>query len=376
MKYKFFLVLSIILFSLFQSNPIFAQEKVNSKYNRPQTPKPPFPYQAIEVNYQVPTDTSVHLAATLTLPEGKAPFPAILIIGGSGQTSRDQPFYEHRMMLVLADYLTKQGYATLRFDDRGAGKSTAGSKKMRELVEEDFIADAAAGIDFLKKHVSIDPNKIGVVGQSAGAGQGLALACQKDKNLKFAIMLAGAAALPPHTIVAHQSKMVSRWGGNSAIAQQADSNFVNRSIYYTKNEPSYERRFEAIKKTADEELAKIPQPEREKLQKGFASRTHILSSEQFYKAAQEKKKDLLLEVTCPVLIINGDKDVLVDGPYHNSLMKASLKKNFNKKSEIHLLKDINHMLQKANTGLTEESEFIEETINPEILSIVGKWLVK
>ncbi|WP_410221083.1 alpha/beta hydrolase family protein [Pedobacter sp.] len=179
-----------------------------SGQERPQTPIPPFPYQSIEVSYVVKTDTAVRLAASLTIPEGKGPFPAVLIIGGSGQVTRDQPFYNHKTMWVLADFLTRNGFATLRFDDRGAGKSTAGTKKQSELLEADLVADAAAGFDFLRQHPSIDPSKIGIIGHSAGARQGVEIASQEERNAYFAIMLAGAVESFPHDIVAHQSKLM------------------------------------------------------------------------------------------------------------------------------------------------------------------------
>lgn len=345
-----------------------------SGQERPQTPIPPFPYQSIEVSYVVKADTAVRLAASLTIPEGKGPFPAVLIIGGSGQVTRDQPFYNHKTMWVLADFLTRNGFATLRFDDRGAGKSTAGTKKQSELLEADLVADAAAGFDFLRQHPSIDPSKIGIIGHSAGARQGVEIASQEERNAYFAIMLAGAVESFPHDIVAHQSKLMNRAAGRSATAQKADSSFMVRSIYYTINEPSYEKRKMEIRRIADEELQKISVPEREVMAKGFYTRVNILSSEQFHKAAQVKQEDWLLKIKCPVLIINGDLDLNVDAKIYVPKMAASLKKNYNKKSNLYVLHGINHMLQQGKTGLSEESNEIKETINPEILDIIGKWL--
>lgn len=341
---------------------------------RPQTPKPPFPYRSVDVSYTVKTDTAVHLAASLTIPAGKGPFPAVLIIGGSGQVSRDQPFYNHKTMWVLADFLTRQGFATLRFDDRGAGKSTGGSKKWNELTEADLVADAAAGFDFLKQYPSIDPGKIGIIGHSAGARQGVEIASQEGRNAYFAIMLAGAIESFPHDIVAHQSKLMARAAGQSATAQKADSSFMARAIYYTVNEPSYEKRKTEIQRIADEELKTIPSPERETVTKGFYTRVNILSSGQFHEAAQAKQEDWLLKIKCPVLIINGDRDLNVDAKAYAPKMAASLKKNYNKKSSQYILPGINHMLQQGKTGLSEESNEIEETINPQILAILGKWL--
>jgi uncharacterized protein len=361
-NYAFALV--SILCSLHTSN---AQE-------RSQTPIEPFPYKTIEVKYQVKTDSTVQLAGTLTIPEGKGKFAAILIIGGSGQTSRDQPYYNHKMMLVLSDFLTRQGYATLRFDDRGAGKSTPGIKKFSQLVESDYLADASAGLDFLKKHPMIDGSKIGIIGHSAGALQGLALASEKENRILFSVMLAGAVNNHPHKIVAHQSEMMAKASKKSQRLQIADSIFVARSILYTISEPVYENRFKSIRTIADQELSKLSTQEQQEVKKSFDTRVNILSSEQFHKAAQEDQVDYLLKVKCPVLLILGTKDLNVDADYYGPRMKASLKKNYNSKSKLHIIPGINHLMQAATTGLAEESKDISETISPIVLETVGKWL--
>jgi uncharacterized protein len=309
------------------------------------------------------------------LPKGKGPFPAVLIIGGSGQFPSDHSFYGHQALPVLADYLTKLGYATLRFDDRGAGKSTKGQKA--QLTGIDLMEDAAAGVTFLQLHPQINKKKIGTMGLSAGAGQALTLANDKSRELYFAIMLSGAIDGYPHLIVSQQSKLMAIAEKRSKEGQRADSSFVARSIYFTLNEPEYEKRLEAMKKIAEEELQTISSvTERESMSKGFYTRAKILSSKQFYDAAQKPREDLLLTIGCPILIINGDKDITVDAGYHSPRMASSLEKNYHPKSAIYVLPGINHMLQAGKTGLFEESKDIEETINQKVLSTIGDWLLK
>lgn len=341
---------------------------------RPQTPKAPLPYQVLEVNYQVKEDTSVHLSATLTLPKGKGPFKAILIIGGSGQTSRNQPVYNHQMMFVLSDFLTREGFATLRFDDRGAGKSTIGSKKISEMTESDYLNDARAGLEFLKRHTMINHNKIGIIGHSAGASQGIVLSTEPRNNVWFSILLGGAVNNYPHMIVAQQSKLMAKASGKSARLQQADSAFVAKSIYYTINEPSYDKRMHAIRKIADEELQKLSAQEQEELRKGFYTRVNILSSEQFYVAANQNQHDHLLEVKCPVLIILGENDLNVDPKYYGPKMLASMAANFNPKSKLVILPGISHMMQFSKTGLFAEAKEIDETISTKVLDVISAWI--
>lgn len=279
-------------------------------------------------------------------------------------------------MLVLSDFLTKQGFATLRFDDRGAGKSTLGTKKYNKLVESDYLADAAAGLDFLKSNSLINAGKIGIVGQSAGATQGLVLAADDENKIWFSIMLAGAVNNYPHMIVAQQSKLMAKVSGKSNHVQEVDSSFIARSIYFTINESSYDERVKAIQAIADQELAKLTPLERDEVKKSFDTRVRILSSEQFHTAAQQKQEDPLLKVKCPVLILLGGNDLNVDANYYAPRMRASMQKNYHPKSQLYVLPGINHMMQNSKTGLSEESKDIVETINSKVLEIIASWLYK
>lgn len=356
--------------------PLLMQAQFILAQTRPQTPVEPLSYQNVEVNYQVSTDTAVHLAATLTIPRGSGPFPAILIIGGSGQTSRNQPIYNHQMMFVLSDYFTKMGFATLRFDDRGAGKSTLGSKKISQLTEQDFLADAKAGLDFLKSQPQVDANKVGIVGHSAGATQGLILSADLSNGVWFSVMLAGAINNFPHQIVAHQSKVMAKISGKSERLRIADSAFVARSIYHTVNQPAYDQRLKAITAIATEELNKLSPEEQAELKKSFDTRINILSSELFYAAAQHKSQDPLLKVKCPVLIILGSNDLNVDASLYEPKMKKSMEKNPNPKSKLIVIPGLSHLMQHSKTGLFEESKDIEQTIDIQVLTILGDWISK
>jgi alpha/beta superfamily hydrolase len=131
---------------------------------RPQTPRPPFPYQVQEVTFENTAD-GVSLAGTLTIPEGEEQFPAAILISGSGPQDRDETILDHKPFAVLADHLTRHGMAVLRYDDRGVGGSTG---RFDAATSEDFARDAEAGFDFLRRHASIDPARVGLIGHSEG----------------------------------------------------------------------------------------------------------------------------------------------------------------------------------------------------------------
>jgi uncharacterized protein len=341
---------------------------------RPQEPRPPFPYRAVEVEYPNPTAPGVMLAATLTVPAGQGKFPAALLVGGSGQFPRDQPFFGHRMMLVLADYLTRNGIATLRFDDRGAGQSTLGETRIENLTTDDFVSDARAGIAFLQTRSEIDPRRIGIIGHSEGT-QTAEIIAATSPGVTFIVLLAAASAsLTKGEIVAAQSEAMARLAGLSARAQAADSEFVRRALVVTGGEPHAEKRLEKISAIAEEALTKVPAAERDVVEPGIRARVEILASDNFHQDAVAERRDYLSEVRCPVLALNGDRDVLVSAEDNAPLLSGSLRRGRNSDATVRVLPGLNHMFQTARTGAMEEAGEIEETFAPSALQLLSDWI--
>ncbi|HLK19196.1 MAG TPA: alpha/beta fold hydrolase, partial [Bryobacteraceae bacterium] len=173
--------------------------------NRPQNPKPPFPYEAQDVTIETKAGK---LAGTLTLPRGKGPFPAAVMITGSGAQDRDETLLGHKPFLVIADYLTRRGIAVLRLDDRGVGGSI-GSSAQQTLDEmaDDVIAD----VEYLKGRKEIDPKRIGVIGHSEGGIVGPAAAV-RSSDISFVVMLAGTG-VPGTAVLKQQGEAIIRASG-------------------------------------------------------------------------------------------------------------------------------------------------------------------
>jgi hypothetical protein len=131
---------------------------------RPQTPQKPYPYREEDVSYSN-SAAGITLAASLTIPQGRGPFPAILLIVGSGPHDRDETIFEHRPFLVLSDYLTRKGFVVLRADKRGCAKSGG---NYSTATTADFATDAEAGVAFLRTRPEVDHSKIGLLGHSEG----------------------------------------------------------------------------------------------------------------------------------------------------------------------------------------------------------------
>jgi pimeloyl-ACP methyl ester carboxylesterase len=342
---------------------------------RPQEPRPPFPYRTFEVRYANPAAPGVTLAATLTVPAEEGKFPAALLVGGSGQFPRDQPFLGHRMMLVLADYLTRRGIATLRFDDRGAGQSTLGETRIDKLTTDDFVSDARAGIAFLKTRSEVDWRRLGIIGHSEGTHTAEIIAATSPGDVGFIVLLAAASAsLTKGELVAAQSAAMARLAGLSAEAQAADSAFMRRALSVTRDDPDSEQRLRKIAAIAEQVLIEVPAAERAAVEPGIRARVEILASDNFHQDAVAERRDYLSEVRCPVLALNGDKDVLVSAEDNAPLLGSSLRRGGNRDGTVRVMPGLNHMFQTAKTGAMEEAGEIEETFAPSALRLIGDWI--
>jgi len=196
-----------------------------SERKRPQTPQPPFPYDSYDVEYDN-GDRSVHFGATLTVPKPdpniryiKAPeWPVALLITGSGQEDRDETIMGHKPFAVIADYLSRNGYAVLRVDDRGVGKTTG---DVANATSADFAKDVEAGIDFLKTRKDIDKNKIGLIGHSEG-GMIAPMVASHRSDIAFIILLAGPG-IKIRDLMAEQNAAILR---STNVSEKAVQSFI------------------------------------------------------------------------------------------------------------------------------------------------------
>ena len=164
---------------------------------RPQNPVKPYPYRDEEVAY-TNSQQNVMLAATLTIPQGKGPFPAVVLITGSGPQDRDESILGHKPFLVLSDYFTRHGIAVLRADDRGTAKSTGA---FATATTADFATDVEAGVAYLKTRTEINPHKIGLIGHSEG-GVIAPMVAARNKDVAFIVMMAGTGVRGDEVLVA------------------------------------------------------------------------------------------------------------------------------------------------------------------------------
>jgi len=331
------------------------------------------PYTEEELVYEN-KEAGITLAGTLTLPSGDTPFPVVLLITGSGPHDRNETIFNHRPFLVLADYLTRQGIAVLRVDDRGMGKSTG---DFFQATSEDFAFDVLAGIEYLKTRKEINPKQIGLIGHSEG-GLIAPMVAVKSPDVAFIVLMAGAG-LTGEEILYLQGALISRAMGVSEekIAKNRQTNekicsFIKEETDEKIIKEWLRQRFVAgWEKMSEEEKKAIGDPE-----EYLKAQLQCLFSPWVRFFLTYDPKPTLMKVKCPVLVINGEKDLQVPPKENLSAIEKALKAGGNKNFTIKELPGLNHLFQTAQTGLPSEYAKIEETISPDALKIIGDWILE
>jgi pimeloyl-ACP methyl ester carboxylesterase len=327
---------------------------------RPQNPKKPYPYREEEVSYDNKA-AGIRLAATLTVPPGNGPFPAVVLITGSGPQDRDESLLGHRPFLVLADYLTRQGITVLRADDRGIGQSGG---NFATATTADFATDAEAGVAYLKTRPEADPQKIGLIGHSEGAIIAPMVAA-RNPDVAFLVMMAGSG-VPGDEILVAQVLLISEASGRSH-AQAEQSAAEEREILALVKQ---EKDNAVLEKELREKLAgKIPEAR-------LGVQIKALDSPWFRYFVEYDPATALRRVTCPVLAITGEKDLQVPPKQNLPAIRKALEAAGNKNFEVVELPGLNHLFQTAKTGAPSEYAEIEETMSPVAIEKIASWILK
>ena len=340
---------------------------------RPQDPKKPYPYKEEDVTYKNERD-GLKLAATLTMPKEGGPFPAVVLLTGSGAQNRDEELLGHRPFLVLADHLTRKGFAVLRADDRGVGGSEGSTG---QSTTENFAYDALAGITYLKTHPEIDAAKIGLIGHSEG-GIIAPLAASLSDEVAFIVIMAGTG-LTGEEILYLQGALIAAAGGTSE--EEIENNRLEQVEIFAvlksdKNEKAIKKVLtdmfnEDYPTLSEEEKKSIPDKEAY-LEGQFKQ----LLSPWFRFFLTYDPKPALRKVNCPVLALIGGKDLQVPHKENLEAIEAALKEGGNKDYTVKMLPGLNHLFQKAGTGAPSEYSIIPETINPSALDTISGWLLE
>jgi pimeloyl-ACP methyl ester carboxylesterase len=328
------------------------------RLSRPQEPTRPYPYRDEEVSYEN-TGAGNRLAATLTIPAGKGPFPAALLITGSGPQDRDETIMGHKPFLVLADYLTRRGIAVLRADDRGIGKSDG---NFAAATTADFATDAEAGIAYLRNRSEIDLRKIGLIGHSEG-GIIAPMVAARNRNVAFIVLL-GGTGLPGERIVVEQVRMMYAANGMTGDKLEESTARHREIVEILKSEKDDAIFAQKVREQLTGKLSEVEINMAIARGQGPWGRYFIA-----YDPAPALRK-----VTCPVLALIGEKDTQVSAAQNLPAIRAALQAGGNRDFQTIEIPGVNHLFQSAKTGAPAEYGQIEETISPKVLDKIASWI--
>lgn len=350
------------------------RKKIEKKeaIQRQQTPQMPYPYYTEDITFENQAANAV-LAGTLTLPSKEGKYPVVVFITGSGAQNRNEELMGHQPFLVISDYLTRHGIATLRFDDRGFAKSTG---KMQGATSADFSEDVECAVNYLKTRKEIDQNKIGLIGHSEG-GIIAPMLASRSKDIDFIVSLAGPG-LRGDKLLLMQAEAIS-------LASGISREMTDKTLEQNKN------LFDLVLNSTDDQKLRneIADHLQKRINNGEISVPEGMSKEDYIALNMQQIADpwmiafirtdptvFLKETKCAYLAINGENDLQVPFKENLEIISQTLKANGNKDVTTKSFPKMNHLFQTCKTGLPSEYGTIEETISPEVLEYITQWILK
>lgn len=327
-----------------------------AKPKRPQEPQPPFPYKSEDVYFKN-TREDFTLAGTLTIPEGDGPFPAMILISGSGPQNRDEEMMDHKPFAVIADYLSRNGVAVLRFDDRGVASSEAGKS---DGTSFDISYDAEAAFDYLLSRKEVIPSRCGITGHSEGGYINFMIA-QRRPDVAFLISLAGPAVTGAEVLKLQQAEIYRGMGMPEQMVEQ--NGIVSEKLFAIVDK--YDTPDENFRKEALGYLASVGMPD----DVAVPMIDQYGSPWMFYFLKYDPAP-AIREVTIPALILNGTMDKQVVSSQSLPVFRQIAEETGRDNMKIVELEGLNHLFQHAKTGLPTEYGTIEETISEEVLKLM------
>lgn len=350
-----------------QSFPLnLSREKLEKQViKRPQEPQKPYSYYTEEITFENKIDKDV-LAGTLSLPQKEGKFPAVILITGSGPQNRDEELLGHKPFLVIADYLTKKGIAVLRFDDRGVGKSTGEFKTATTL---DFAKDVQAGVAYLQSRKEIDKSKIGLIGHSEG-GIIAPIVASNSKEIDFIVLLAGTGIRGDQLLLLQKEKIERQMGVSEDEIQKAQQTFKGAYDSIVKSSASHDILKGKVRSYLKTKLGTAMNDTQ------ISALSSQITSPWMVSFLKLDPALYLEKVKCPVLALNGEKDLQVPADVNLEAIKTALTKGGNKNVTIKKLPNLNHLFQECETGSPNEYATIEQTFSPIALEEISSWVLK
>lgn len=364
------IVLALFLASI-AAGVIYIAFSGKSVEARPQEPRLPYPYYSEEVTFRN-DQADIVLSGTLTLPRKAGKFPAVVLITGSGQQNRDEEIFGHKPFLVIADYLTRQGFAVMRYDDRGIGKS---SGNFMAAISPDFAADAESAVAYLKTRKEIIHDKIGLAGHSEG-GLVAAIAASRSKDVAFIISLAGPG-VTCIDVISLQNELIARAGGVDEAGIAIIKKVNRETTQILRNTPDTTLLRTKLTAYAQTNMKDYPiqmmRPGQSK-EEFIKGQIYAMCSPWYQYLYKVEPAAFFNKVKCPVLALNGSKDLQVDARQNLPAILKALRDGGNPDVTVKELRGLNHLFQKCESGHPNEYLKIRETFSPDALRIMSDWI--
>jgi len=336
---------------------------------RPQEPKKPYPYFEEHLKFTNPVD-KITLAGTLTIPKDKANCPAVVLISGSGAQNRNEEILGHKPFLVLADHLTRNGIAVLRYDDRGTAESEG---DFSTGTAYDFSTDAEAAFNYLSSRKEINGSRIGLIGHSEG-GMIAPMIAARNKNVGFLVLLAGTGVRGDQIILT-QSVLIGQANGipteellkgrevNKGAFDLVLDTLKNDSLEQVLTRYFYAQDNSEIEKTDSGSLETL-----------VKRNVQTLINPQIKYFIRYDPRPALSKVTCPILALNGEKDLQVEPEENIEAIRIAVEAGGNTQLTTKIFPRLNHLFQECKTGSINEYGVIEQTLSPNVLLDISKWI--
>jgi uncharacterized protein len=278
----------------------------------------------------------------------------------------------HKPFLIISDHLTKNGMAVLRYDDRGVGKS---SGDFKTATSADFATDVESAITYLKTRKEINTKKIGLMGHSEG-GLIAPMVASKSKDVAFIVLMAGPGMQGDQLLLLQQKLIGKASGGSDENLLKIE--FENRKAFdIVKKSNSTEQLNIDLTNFIKQNLVENPNT---KIPDGMSNDDFVnlqvkaIATPWMQYFIKYNPIPALEKVKCPVLAINGEKDLQVPPKENLAAIKNALTKGGNKKVTIKEFPNLNHLFQECITGSPDEYATIDQTISPIALEAITKWI--
>lgn len=337
---------------------------------KPQEPKEPYDYEVIETSFQN-LKAGIMLKGTITKPKGMGPFPAVVLVSGSGEQNRNGEIFGHKPFLVIADYLTKNGIAVLRYDERGTGESEG---VFEEASSFDFEKDAEVALNHLKKFPFVNQLKSGVIGHSEGGMIAWIMAAE-TKGMSFAVSLAGPTVPISELMMQQSQDVLTSYGASEDLIEEQRK--VNKVLYKvfeeTEDFDDLKGNLTAALRAHLQEVNKLDSMSQEQIQELEDAYSQMVSP-WYFNFMKFDPQPYISQTKIPVLALFAEKDIQVNGGVNYQTLEEIKKQKGLDNISLTIYAGLNHLFQTAETGAIDEYAQIEETFNEEVLADIVTWI--